>query len=372
LCAAHTMGLPAHMRSSADEAIFGRDTDGSGPGPNAPPPAPAVKLATHNKSSADEAIFGRDTDGSGPSAPAPAPKTRMQGHMQSSVDDVIFGRDMDASGAAKAETMPAAGLRMRPVDYGPPAAGKGTSLLNSSFSGFDYMPSKMEKGRSFLMDDYTTDTTRSARRPATLTDGVGALLQYQPSEERWRPEQGTHQTKFHQGFKRREQQHIAQDAPRKQFDEERSQRLLGPAALRYDRLNTMRTFKYNGYDVITGSEVGDGYTWRSGKRHIDDSRHPTGGDAPVGRLRDSSARFFCSPDELPVTALRRNHLVNDGLTTTQRTSTIIGIGPNRAQEMPSIGVTENFTGSHYAQSRRQAAASQRAKAEDVALVQALR
>lgn len=100
-------------------------------------------------------------------------------------------------------------------------------------------------------------------------------------------------------------------------------------------------------------------------------REGAGGDGPIGRLRDSTSRFFCTPDELKVSEARQRNLINDGLVTTKRKSTILGFGDHGAR-LESIGVRENFNESHYAQERR--ARFERvaaAKATDVALVQAL-
>ena len=75
-------------------------------------------------------------------------------------------------------------------------------------------------------------------------------------------------------------------------------------------------------------------------------------DAAGGRLRDSTARFFCTPQQMPHRQARQQTLEDDGLTTTQRTSTVIGVGLNPAAEIKSIGVRENFTESVYAIRRR--------------------
>ena len=69
-------------------------------------------------------------------------------------------------------------------------------------------------------------------------------------------------------------------------------------------------------------------------------------DAAGGRLRDSTARFFCTPQQMPHRQARQQTL-EDGLTTTKRTSTVIGVGLNPAAEIKSIGV-RNFTESVYA------------------------
>ena len=107
--------------------------------------------------------------------------------------------------------------------------------------------------------------------------------------------------------------------------------------------------------------------------------------------------------------MRCGRIVSDGLFHTNRTSTVIGIGPNkpqagprysrdisqmpqirrshlgdisRRQEIASVGVRENFNESHYANARRAAAATAAAgkrvdatapelRAADVAMVRAL-
>lgn len=171
------------------------------------------------------------------------------------------------------------------------------------------------------------------------------LLQYQQEPE-FQPTQGLQYTKFRSGFMRRQGPEIDAEADRKLFEANREQRLIAPASQRHERLMATQTFAYNGYNVVTADEVpgrhGAPYEWRPGKRRIQDCRHPTGADAPVSRLRDSTARFHCTPEDLPTSGLRRFTLVNDGLTATKRTSTVIGIGPNRPMEIPSVGVRENF------------------------------
>ena len=54
----------------------------------------------------------------------------------------------------------------------------------------------------------------------------------------------------------------------------------------------------------------------------------------------------------PDPSARQQTLEEDGLTTTKRTSTVIGVGLNPAAEIKSIGVRENFTESVYAIRRR--------------------
>ena len=75
-------------------------------------------------------------------------------------------------------------------------------------------------------------------------------------------------------------------------------------------------------------------------------------DGAGGRLRDSTARFFCTQEQLPRNQARSDFIENDGLLHTKRTSTVIGIGANPAQETYSIGARENFTESQYAITRQ--------------------
>ena len=97
-------------------------------------------------------------------------------------------------------------------------------------------------------------------------------------------------------------------------------------------------------------------------------------DGAGGRLRDSTARFFCTPDQMPHRAARQHTIVTDGLTQTKRTSTVIGVGSNPSQEIFSIGAREVLSDSLYGQQRRslaKAAASASETSADVALVKAL-
>lgn len=138
------------------------------------------------------------------------------------------------------------------------------------------------------------------------------------------------------------------------------------------RLGELQSFSFNGYDVITGKDIDP--TRNRGlhgeRRHVADlsqiGNQMAGADSSGARLRDSTSRFFCTPDLLPHRAGRQHTLQNDGLTATQRTSTLIGLGPNPAQEIVSIGAREAFRDSLYGMQRRQATAA------DAALVASLK
>jgi len=159
-------------------------------------------------------------------------------------------------------------------------------------------------------------------------------------------------------------------------------RLVKPAEMRSTRLGHQESFGRSGYNLITGQEVSGGPTPRklqtpllTDKRHVfpEVAGYPVGAgsESATGRLRDSTSRFYCTPEMLTVTEARQRNLINDGLVTTVRKSTILGYGDTGAR-IPSVGVRENFNDSHYSQARHarfeKAAAS---KATDVALVKAL-
>ena len=95
-------------------------------------------------------------------------------------------------------------------------------------------------------------------------------------------------------------------------------------------------------------------------------------DGAGGRLRDSTSRFFCTQEQLPRNQARSDFIENDGLLHTKRTSTVIGIGANPAQEIYSIGARENFTESQYAITRRESSLAAAQRASDVAMVAALK
>lgn len=99
-----------------------------------------------------------------------------------------------------------------------------------------------------------------------------------------------------------------------------------------------------------------------------------GADAPGGRLRDSTSRFFCTAEQMPHRAARQHLLDTDGLTATKRTSTSIGVGPNPSHEIHSIGAREALSESLYGSTRRAAAERARTaeRARDVAAVAALK
>ena len=64
--------------------------------------------AKHMVSQVDEAIFGRDLDGSeelDPKAQAQQQQRRLKAHQASSVDEIVFGRDLDQSSGVAAPVM---------------------------------------------------------------------------------------------------------------------------------------------------------------------------------------------------------------------------------------------------------------------------
>lgn len=92
------------------------------------------------------------------------------------------------------------------------------------------------------------------------------------------------------------------------------------------------------------------------RRHTVDHREARASamyaDTPGGRLRDSTSRFFCTPDVLPHRPARQQLLETDGLTVTKRTSTVIGVGSNPSQEIFSIGAREVLADSIFGVQRR--------------------
>ena len=129
-------------------------------------------------------------------------------------------------------------------------------------------------------------------------------------------------------------------------------------------------------DVITSKGMDRSMEFHENeRRHIVDHGERNAGmyaDAPGGRLRDSTSRFFCVPEQLPHRPQRQLTLETDGLTVTKRTSTVIGVGANPSQEIFSIGAREVLSDSIYGIKRRAAGREAREAAEDAAQVRALR
>jgi len=227
------------------------------------------------------------------------------------------------------------------------AAGKATTRLNASFSAFDYGVSKLDNSRNFLMDDYV-ESGRMARRsqPATGRDSCWELLQYQKEVTAFEPAQGCSETKFHMGFLRRH-------APKMPYLAAREVRRLRESAPREPRPRPS-------YNVLTSEGMDPSMDRAHGERrhtldHRESREAAMHADATGGRLRDSTSRFFCTPDQLPHRVHRQRLLETDGLTQTKRTSTIIGVGSNPSQEIYSIGAREVLSDSIYGIQRRRAA-----------------
>ena len=282
------------------------------------------------------------------------------------VDNTLYGRELEGT------FVPRRGAE------GMPPAGKPTQTLNAAFSAYEYKPGRLEHGRSFLMDDYLVDGRRSRPQRENLNlagDQCFAALQYQRDIPHWQPTQGFSDTKFHNGFYRRQQGSIGQDVERIRNTEQCEVRHDAIRQVRGRRLDDVTSFKYNGYNIITGEDF-DPTKDRSRRpeaRHVRDhaEARETGlsADTAGGRLRDSTSRFYCTPQQMPHRAPRQQTIENDGLVTTKRTSTVIGIGVNPSQEIKSIGARENFTESVYAIRRRNAVAD---RAADVAMVASLK
>ena len=262
-------------------------------------------------------------------------------------------------------------------------AGKNTIAINSSFTAYDYKQEKLNPARSFLMDDYVR-TGRVTKR-CELDESVKHLKQdscwplIQSGQRDTAPfeaKQGFSETKFHAGFMRRQAANIPYLAERPSI----------PAALPLERSKSIsveplerpgrrRAPEAAAHDVITGSGITENLR-HSERRHVVDAAAARAArmhaDTPGGRLRDSTARFFCTPDQMPRRDAREKQLDADGLTVTKRTSTVIGVGANPSQEIFSIGAREALHDSLYGLQRRgggKADAHQRAA--DAALVKAL-
>jgi len=249
-------------------------------------------------------------------------------------------------------------------------AGKPTQAVNTSFSAFDYLPSKIDRmdrrgGRGFLMDDYLY-SGRVARRndpeqplQHLTSDTCKELIQYQKDATPWQVKQGLTETTFHTGFTRRQASSIPSAVLRS------SEQVLRPGR----RMMAVPPH----HDVITGEGINRNVA-HGERRHVQDhyAERSAGmyADAPGGRLRDSTARFFCTPEQLPHRPERQHTLETDGLVETKRTSTVIGVGINPSQEIFSVGAREALNDSLYGLQRR-AAAKTRETAADAALVHAL-
>ena len=280
-------------------------------------------------------------------------------------------------------------------------AGKPTQAMNSSFSGFDYMPGKLDKGRGFLMDDYLSSGRVARRNDAAPLehlkyDTCKQLVQYQTDTATWQPKQGLTETKFHSGFMRRQVSAFPYIHERVRASSTRMTglrpRATSPAShppvgclctpCPQDMRNREQAPKPSRrmaeappyHDVITGEGITKNVA-HGERRHVEDHGPQRGAglyaDAPGGRLRDSTARFFCTPDQMPHRPERAHLLHTDGLIDTKRTSTVIGVGTNPSQEIYSVGAREALQDSLYGLQRRQAAKA-RESAADAALVQSLR
>lgn len=298
------------------------------------------------------------------------------------------------------------------------AAGKATKNVNASFSAFDYAPSKLDKSRTFMMDDYV-NSGRVARKhvEGARRDTTWDVLQYQTDVTPFQPAQGFSETKFHSGFMRRQasampylQQRVRRPLtaahrltgpppaahrpprwrcppPQPRVDPWRARGAPPPRArpavtprttaaplrprlqdeqrrreLEQDPLPRRKVAPGPTYNVLTSAGMDPSMDAAHGeRRHVRDHR-PTReagmyADAPGGRLRDSTSRFFCTPDQLPHRPARQQLLETDGLTVTKRTSTVIGVGPNPSAEIRSVGAREALGDSLFGVQRRAAGKS---------------
>ena len=236
------------------------------------------------------------------------------------------------------------------------AAGRATVDCNASHNAFDYKAAKLDFGRSFLMDDYV-QSGRTVRRMdlpgpvAHMRDDACWEAIKNPDQTTFVAKQGFSETKFHNGFMRRQGMSIpylqerASRPPQTEEAFERPGRRMMPHGARHN--------------VLTGEGV-EKLARHAERRHIVDAESIRAAgmyaDAPGGRLRDSSARFFCTPEQMPHRQGRQQNIEADGFTTTKRTSTVIGVGSNPSQEIFSIGAREALGDSLYGLQRRMKAA----------------
>lgn len=264
------------------------------------------------------------------------------------------------------------------------AAGRATVECNASHNAFDYKAAKLDFGRSFLMDDYV-ESGRTVRRmdlPGPVAhmrnDACWEAIK-NPDQTTFVAKQGFSETKFHNGFMRRQGMSIP-------YLQERSSK-PPPTEEAFERPGRRMMPHGPSHNVLTGEGV-DKLARHPERRHIRDAEPIRAAgmyaDAPGGRLRDSSSRFFCTPDQMPRRQGRQQNIEADGLTSTKRTSTVIGVGSNPSQEIFSIGAREALSDSLYGLQRRMAtkaaptisrapAMSKEAQAvaADVAMVKAL-
>ncbi len=240
-----------------------------------------------------------------------------------------------------------------------PPAGKGTNPLNASFSAYDYRPARLDNGRSFLMDDYAK-TGRVSRRnelepslSKLRRDHCWDVMHYQKNPAPFEPVQGFNETKFHTGFMRRQLYDIPHPpSQNKEVVLQREARTRRLQDARREALVATESFAYNGYNIITGEEL-DKSKDRAARahhkrRHIKEPYDKgMSANAPGGRLRDSTSRFFCTAQQMPSRYQRQALLEADGLTHTKRKSSVIGVGSGPAHEIPSIGAREALSESLY-------------------------
>lgn len=219
-----------------------------------------------------------------------------------------------------------------------PAAGKATLRLNdSAFAAYD--PSRKSM---MVYEAYTRPTRREA---SAMRQGLGEsqaatwqALQYDQSAQ-WRPEQGTHTTRFHRGFARRHVSDINPSEQRQQSDAERAERQAAITEQRREYLVGKRTFRGSGYNILTGEETGGAskpmkLPQRRHNIEIDRSTSP-GADKTAYRLRDSSARFHATAEEMLHRPERVAGLMREGLVQTQvRARAMSALGRARARIAP--------------------------------------
>jgi hypothetical protein len=218
------------------------------------------------------------------------------------------------------QDMPAAGMS---------AAGKSTQALNNStYAIFD--PSQKN---TLIIESYARPFKRAADatppygmsyqgggsavpRPGASQPAMWQAMQYQGGGAEWRPEQGTHTTRFGRGFTRRQAASI-DPSPRLQQEAFWAERQAAITEVRRAHLVEKLTFKGSGYDILTGAETGG----HSLPMHHPERRHGRefdrstglGSDKEAFRLKDSTHRFHADARQMPSKPVRTANLVREGL-----------------------------------------------------------
>ena len=103
------------------------------------------------------------------------------------------------------------------------------------------------------------------------------FLQYQKEVAPWQPKQGFSETRFHNGFQRRQQPDIRQDEGRLAHVAAREKRADDFLPKRREHLTHLEGFAYNGYNIITGEDLDPARTARAAPRRATSATRTTSG-----------------------------------------------------------------------------------------------